>query len=245
MLKHLIDFVDNLKGRLKLYRASKFIKKLDYYIENVSFEDNTIIFSNNNHIILFSINDGFLGQRLEATVTIKSDELVSLKTLSDISNIAFIHTCSMSGMKHGYEGIRISIGLSIPGKLCFDNIKTSILYLEQCIKSMDTYIFGRYSSFNDSSLDLSMFEETDLFLFDPQALGEKKQFIYETWTNYLEKAAHEDFYSFSESVVDIKACMLFEEANKLLLSEVGDMVLRELIWNRNMSESSNNDYSVN
>jgi hypothetical protein len=245
MYKYLTKLISDFKNRQKLQYVCKTLKSFNFYIENVSFEDKTVIFSKDDKLMLFNLNDGFLGHRLEATVTIKSEDLVSLKTLSDLSNIAYIHTCYMSGLKHGHEGIRIPLGLAVPKQLRKNDIKMSVLYLEECIKTMDSYIFGRYSNFNDNNLDLSMFEETDLFLFDPQLLGEKKQFIYESWLAYLERAAEADFSSFSETISDIKACMVFEKTNKMLLSEVGDMVLRELVWNRRMSESSADENTVN
>ena len=73
--------------------------------------------------------------------------------------------------------------------------------------------------------------------------------MYSTWKEFADAIAETagDEYELSGSIAEVNACAEFEHKNGMSLSEVGDIILNELLWNRQLiaSAESDGDYYVN
>ena len=111
--------------------------------------------------------------------------------------------------------------------------------VKACSNSIISYFTNANKRMSVDFLDLSMFNDVDLYLFNPQFLGENKEFIFRTWDKYIEYIEdnpENPMLGNTESLLpELEACKLFEETNKMILAEIGHRVLRELVWNSRFS----------
>lgn len=181
--------------------------------------------------------------RIESTLIFES-RVANLKTFSTMSHVAMTHGIAMSGLVPA-KNQNLKVYLAI--EMNYSEAKKTILdRLEEmriCLDTLVKYITVRSDHFEMRHIDLSMFDAIDLNGFDPQYLGEKKEFVFQSWKAFaqaIHDAAGEE-YEITGSLVEVNACAEFEHKNKMLLSEVGDIILNELLWNREFLMAAEED----
>ena len=194
-------------------------------------------------------HDGF-GFSVEATV-IYTDELMSQKTMSDISNIAFAHRCLTSGVRKADDGrLRMNLGYQLGTSLSYKQLQAALKNITKCMFILERYLLERVMLFTKPKYDFSMFEHIDITKFNLQLMGERKEFIFGSWENYSAEVIKEhgnsiDSPTSGDLLTKIKACEEFEKANEVLLSEVGVFVLEELVLAHQLREISKKTYAIN
>jgi hypothetical protein len=211
-------------------------------------ESMSILIDFGDFSVLVSLEPDGRTINFEATLIFDGD-LGNMKTLSSLAHTAYYHRFGISGLSNKASS---QVKLYLGRDLDYSSIHKLGEVLEasyQCLDTMVRYLYYRSLQTDSAALDLSMFEDVNLFLFDPQAMGEKKDFHFGDWSKYADSVSSGE----TEVVVDpeivieeIQACAEFENKNNMLLSEVGDRILEEIIWHRQMRELAKSDkYSVN
>lgn len=238
----------NLYLKFKFAALKAAIKKANYAIEDEDKETFSVLISiNPDSAVLLSLNNEIV--KLETTFIFNS-YLINLKTLSSISHAAYFYGFSNSGiLNKNQDQVKFYLAKEVPINSLSSRLKDELEKMEKCIDHIAGYISYRMNQSNLKELDLSMFEDIDLFLFDPRSLGEKKDFVYKDWPTYIESVENDDSnVGVNPEIMlsELKACAEFEKANDVLLSEIGDDILLEIIWNRRIAEMATKDsYSVN
>lgn len=178
------------------------------------------------------------------TTIIFDTVLLNLKTLSSINDIAYYYGNMVGGAGIKNES-QCGLYVSRKCKLSSGNVCIELEKHRDFLIALQNYLESRVVSQNADNLDISMFEDLDLTLFNPKAIGERKDFCFGDWESFRSSVV-EDGEEYSSYLAEVEACALFEERNDLRLSEVGDMVLDEIIWNRQLIiTAADDDYSVN
>lgn len=186
---------------------------------------------------------------IESTIVFVPD-IINLSTLSHLAHTAITGGFGISGVvPTGNGSLKIYVGKTVDFR-AIDRISIELENMKECVKMMVGYINYRTNQLNTQKLDLSMFEEIDdLEGFDPQMLGEQKDFIYRSWQRFAEEVAAEaeDVAEAADALRKISACAEFESKNSMHLSEIGDMIKDELLWNRSILTMARADdkYNVN
>lgn len=233
----------------KIKVVGSYLTKSGFSISEIDHDDQAFLVDLGDPICtLVSFDKDTQSLLLESTLILEPN-IMNLKTFSAMAHVCMSNGLGMSGIVPANNGtIKVYIGKTISSA----SIKRLPYELEQvrtCLTQIIGYINYRSGHSELLNLDLSMFEEIDVSNFDPQVFGEKKDFVYRTWQNYANAvvSSSENLSEASETIKRINACAEFERLNDLRLSEVGDIVLEELVWNRgfmSMSEEED-DFFVN
>lgn len=230
----------------KLDNIAKLVKLAGFNIEEINHKKGfiKILFSDLSQILL-SLDKKTNTLRLETTVIFDVDVL-NLKTFSNIAHMAMISGFAISGVvPTANKCVKVYLGKDTERAL---SIGKELRLMEKVLKQILQYLQNRVYQANATELDLSMFSQIDLYGFDPRTLGEQKDFIYLSWQNFIDEVSQAQSFSVAEvatTVEELIACAEFEDKNNMSLSEVGDIVLEELIWNRALLESEEDEYRVN
>jgi len=190
----------------------------------------------NDSYALVSLSENLKTIEFEGTIVFDSD-LVNLKTLSSIAHAAFCSGLSTTGICVKNENqVKIYVRKSLDFFAIYSRFEDELEITKNCISSIRKYLHSRLDQIQHTYLDLSMFNDIDLLTFDPQGLGEKKDFVYENWENYMNAVLAEDnsVFNAGPKIEDLIACAEFEDKNEVLLSEIGNSLLKEIDWNRQM-----------
>lgn len=147
------------------------------------------------------------------------------------------------------EQAKVFVAKDIPFTYSPYKIYKFISSIKLCSQAIIDYLYRADVRMNVDFLDLSMFSQTDLYLFNPQFLGENKEFIFKNWDTYIEYTKNNPDDSLAGGnnylLLDLEACKKFEEKNKMLLSEVGHRVVKELVWNSKFKNLLDDDLYIN
>lgn len=251
MLGHLKSFISKIYTRLNFFFAARSLAFAGYTDITPDIEDKSILFSFDQcRAAILNMDHDMLGYSIEATVVFAS-EVLSLKTMSDISNLTFMYRCSCSGVRPASDGrVRLNLSYHIGRSVNTAGIRIGMLYVTKCLATLELYLTERLQRTDKESYDLSMFEDIDLVGFSPQIMGECKEFIYGSWDAYVE-VVKRDFASFTnhpyaaDLLAKIESCRRFEEINNVPLSEIGIALLDDITLNRQLREISKTSYGVN
>lgn len=251
MIDKLKTLFANLRQKIEFSYAERVLKRAGYNNVVSDVKDKSIMFTfDGERVAILNMDHDTLGYSIEATVVFSSDVL-SLKTISDISNLVFMHRCSSSGIRAADDGrVRINLSYHIGDSMSASAVNTGMLYLNKCLATLEYYLLDRLSNLSKESYDLSMFEDVSLDVFSPQTMGEDREFLYGTWDAYVD-SVNEEYSSFVnhpyalDILAKIDACRKFEEVNKVLISEVGRALLEDLVLNRQLYEISKTSYGIN
>ena len=235
------DLVSSKQKKLNQLACQKIVSKF-YKIADQDDEKNTILIDMGDDIhTLLTMSEKLA---LDSSVVFDAS-LINLKTLSTVSNFGMMFAVSVSGvLPNGNKKIKL-LFCKEAGSTKY--LLRSLVEMKRCIALVSKYLNQRADQHRTSNLDLSMFEHVDPYSFNPLSLGEKKDFIYRTWKDYIVdvSVSPSTNIELSSLVSELQACSEFEEKNKMLLSEVGEYVLDELLWNKAMSESAHEWKEIN
>jgi hypothetical protein len=179
--------------------------------------------------------------RLESTMVFEA-ELANLRTMSSISHVAMSHGFGVSGLVPTESGrVKLYVMKYIDLDVMKKRLPDDVRKMYECLKIIISYINQRVGHKHLNELDLSMFSEIDISQFNPQLMGERKDFVYQSWEGYAEsvlKLQKDPAIDGISLLEEIQACAKFEHKNQMHLSEVGNIVLDELVWNRNFIEAA-------
>jgi hypothetical protein len=251
LLSFLRDTFSKLITKWEFLLATKFLKALGYSNISADVADKSIIFSfDKDRVAILNMDHHMLGYSIEATVVFSAD-ILSLKTLSDMDNLIFMYRCSGSGVRPASEGrVRLNISYYIGDNLSIRGITLGMTYLIKCLATLELYLTERIRRADKDMYDLSMFEDVNLTGFNPQDMGERKEFIFGSWDAYAGavKKEYEGFPNHPHAIdllAKIEACRAFEDKNQIPVSELGPILLDDIILNRQLSEVSKTAYGVN
>lgn len=184
--------------------------------------------------------------RLEAAIIFDGD-ILNLKTYSDIANLFYTADMPVTGLYPQGSGkvkFYVSRVITFSEVALLPNILTE---LHSGISLCEKYLQLRENRTKYPMIDISMFSNIDSSGFNPKDLGEKKDFIFGNWKTFISAVikSHEDGDLSSDQaslmLLELKACESFEEKNKLMLSEVGEVVWQELSWAQSFQNNSSDD----
>ena len=251
MFAKIKDLYDDIVLDLNFRYATRLLKKLGYKDIEQDKLDKSIVFTfGQDRMAMLNMDHEVLGYSLEATVIYTAD-LMSLKTTSDMCNLIFMHRCGVSGLRPADNNrVKLNVTFHMGYTLNKDALSVGMTYLGKCLSILESYLVERVKLLNKSHYDLSMFENTDLANFNPQLLGEQREFVHTTWEAFSKAIMEEhgstiDTASVTDMLNKIKACSEFETTNEVLISEVGNAVLDELRNARQMLEIAKRTYNVN
>jgi hypothetical protein len=251
LISYLGALFRKLRTKIEFRAATSYLKSFGYSNITADVEDKSILFSfEKDRVAILNMDHDMLGYSIEATVVFAAD-ILSLKTLSDISNLVFTYRCSNSGIRPAGDGrVRLNLTYHIGDRLGAADIMRGMTYLNKCLYTLELYLTERLRRVDREVYDLSMFENIDLTGFNPQDMGERKEFIFGSWDEYAQ-AAQEDYRGFPghpyavDTLAKIEACREFEERNGIPVSESGTWLLDDIVLNRQLSELSKTDYGIN
>lgn len=224
----------------KTDKALIHLKKQGIAVEDLDLKNKVAIIKLGKQEALLSLDEF---PRMEAAIIFDAS-IINLHTYSNINLYANLYGCITSQI-HTQENKKIKIVFK--RLVDIKRIKYCIRQMHKCIQSCTIYLTERLKQQELTNLDLSMFEELDISSFDPKSLGEKKEFIYKSWQNFIVDAAQSTSSNkeLSELVSELNACSEFEQRNKMRLSEIGDVVLNELVWNKNIMVNQDEEFKIN
>lgn len=240
--------IQSLKAKLlkyKIYKNTKLVagqlNKDVYRIADIDHNNGSILVDLGNNLdVLISIDRITASQvRLETSMVFSGDTL-NLKTYSELANICYAEDVPLTGVYAKGDG-KVKIYISKTVQMSAVHILSkALLEIINAITLCQQYLQLRSNCAKYPMLDLSMFSDLEIDNFFPKDLGEKKDFIHGSWQSFID-AILRDYDSgtispedASITIKELEACRLFEEANDLLLSEVGDTVYQEIVWNRDL-----------
>lgn len=241
----MIDFIrkklEQFITAAKLKVIEKNITKTGYNIADTDTVAQSFLLDLGDGIgILLSLNEKHL-LRFEAAI-IFDGELLNLKTYNDIANIFYTANMCVTGMYPQGNG-KVKFYASCTTDFARVNQLGDVLIeFHSAIILAHRYIKLRETHTAYPMLDLSMFESIDVYGFNPKDLGEKKDFIFGNWNTFVSAIVHSHEAGELTSqeaaaiLMEIKACESFESKNKMLLSEIGEVVWQEIVWNRNLQD---------
>lgn len=245
---YVIRFLKKWATTQKFKKVKKSIIKAGYDIGDIDKENLSLLVNHEEFSLLVSLDPETKTIEFNSTIIFDGD-LGNLKTLSSLAHTAFYYKFTISGLSHKSN---CQTRLYLEKELDYSSVKKVGFVTQcahQCIDTIVRYLHYRHLQNDLDNLDLSMFEDIDLFLFDPKGMGEKKDFQFGDWTSYSSSVSRGEIEMIVDSEIminEIEACAKFEQANNMLLSEVGDRILEELVWNRQMKDLSvSDDYSIN
>lgn len=245
MIKKIFNKLNRLSTIIKLKIVERSLLRSDYHIVDSDFESKTFLIELGVGLsILMSFNGNVM--RLETAITFDGDSL-NLKTFSDLANIFYTADMPITGIYPQSAGkVKFYVNRSLPFR--------SVMSLKDILKDFHDgillcykYLSLREGHIKEPMLDLSMFIGIEMSGFNPKDIGEKKEFVFGTWSNFINAVvkSHEEGELNSEDagamLSELKACEMFESKNRLPLSEMGDVVWQEIIWNRNLEEQYSDD----
>lgn len=233
-----------ISNRWHIWKSTRVLRHLGLEITDTDEAARCLAFRLNENIVaIFITDDSTLGNRIEISVIFDA-MVVNLRLMSDLANIALAHKCSLSGLSHAKDGTcKVELAYYLGSKIGLKEVEIAITYMEACIKQVMDTILGKIDSVNSFSWDLSMFDTEDLRVFNPQQIGEIKEYMYGDWPDYLEEAGKLTSipYHMVEPTFDINillACQKFETVNKVQLVDMGNVLFGELV---KMAEVKNPD----
>lgn len=241
-------FLKNWLISYKFKQITKKITQTGYNLVDVDFESKTFLvdLGNNFNILITGDKDNLDVLRLESAIVFNGDSL-NLKTFSDISNIFYSTDTPITGIFPQHNG---RVKFYISQTVLFKNLKSlkSMLgILRDSVNLCNKYLSLRDKHTKEPMLDISMFADFDLTGINLKQMGEQKEFVWGTWSAFVRAivASHEagEINSNDAGIMlkELKACELFEAQNKLLLSEVGDVVWQEIMWSRDFDANLPSD----
>jgi hypothetical protein len=241
----------NLKNRWNFFIADKYLRTLGFTDLSADLHDKSILFTfDQDRVAILNMDYDMLGYSIEATVVLPA-HILSLKTMSDLCNIIFTYCCAGSGIRPaGDDSIRLNVSYHIGETLSLGGIKLGIQYLCKCLATLELYLVQRNKNIDKEIYDLSMFEHIDLTGFNPQDMGEQKEFIFGSWEAYSKsvRTEYDDFpnHPYAVDVLSkISACQIFEEKNGIPISEIGTWLVDDIILYRQMIETSKTSFGIN
>lgn len=234
-----------MNNREELFKQIVIDMAKEYDVIGVDEEEKQVIFAIGED---FKFN-AFLDEKLNVELEIGfrySSNLLSLHTMSFIADIAFSYKCGVTGARNYSNGVVKTNVIRQFKYIDFENLASNIDIIYTVSKYIDKYIKIRGGQTELNFLDISMFEDVDFEVVDPHMLGEQKQFSFGNWDSFynaIEKdndltGEHKD-----AMLIGIEACKKFEEENSLLLSEVGEIVLYEIMYHSSIEPAG--DFDVN
>lgn len=243
-------YLKKLINRLRLNRVEKLLAHFDLIVAERDYDANSLLIPiNDDTCIFFTLNTGGRGPWFETTISLATD-MLNVQCLSAITNIAYSHYCTISGVRRSTaDTVRLDLCAEFSGRPTRKKLAYAVGRLGSCMHAINAVIADIEKCLNLTNLDLSMFNDVELFMFNPQRLGEQKALVHGSWKAYekyiLARNEHNpNAARADETIDDLQACEAFELANNLLLAEVGDVVLQEIIWNKKMSDSANEDETM-
>jgi hypothetical protein len=251
LLIKLKEKVLDIKTKMAFKRAEGILSKIGYKEITSDIKDKSIIFTFDDfRVATLNMDNDMLGYSIEATAVFSAD-IISMKCLSDISTLIFTHRCSNSGIRPASENrVRLNLSYHIGNDFSRTSIEVGMLYLNKCLATLELYLLDRIKSNSKVVYDLSMFEHMNLAGFNPQHMGEKKEFVYGSWKAYVDATIDEfgpaagNAYV-TDVLIKIEACSLFEHENERLVAEVGSNLLDDLMMHRQLHEVSKTNYGIN
>lgn len=251
MVKSIISYLKTAKAKLEFWITARKILALGYTHTVSDIADKSIMFAfEDGKAALLNMNHDKMGYSIEATVLFSSDVL-SLKTMSDISNIVFMHKCSNSGVRAATDNrVRTNLCYNIGGYPTISRIKEAVSNLSLCLITLEMYLVERINRLDHDAYDLSMFETIDTNALNLQLMGEQKEYVHGSWDAFT-NSINNEYSSFTnhphaiDMLTKIAACKSFEEVNDSLISEVGDLILDDIVLNRQLHEISKTTYGIN
>lgn len=251
MFKYIGKALISLRSKIDFLLTERDLKSLGYKNISKDIADKSILFSfENDRVAILNMDHDMLGYSIEATIVFSADTL-SLKTVSDMNNLIFMYRCSCSGVRPAADlKVRLNLTYHMGNALSRSQIEVGMIYVQKCLSTLEMYLTERLNRTNNKSYDLSMFESIDLTGFNPQDTGERKEFIFGSWDAYS-VAITEEYAGFinhpyaTDALAKIEACKLFEEKNKISISEVGTWLLEDIILSRQLREISKTSYGIN
>lgn len=234
-----------INQKVGMFKATLVLSLLQISIEDQDSQLGTILFTLDNGgtavlVITDNERDTYIGTNL-----VFDTDAASLKTMSDIADIAAAHRCLVTGLSNAGEG-RVKLALSyydVGQTFGREEVSRGVSHINRCLESLTILLQQKVDKAANPIIDLSMFEDMDLTFFNPRQLGERKEFSYYSWENYAKAAlSDQDGLVDVPSLDEIAACKDFEEKNDLLLADVGDSVLSELKMHRILSNMG--DHSI-
>lgn len=245
---------NDLSKRIKNNDFRKLVEKLivdGNMITEINLDDGIVLFSiggNNSVLLCLDKEKGTL--KLETTIVFDS-AIVNLKTLSNMAHTSMSHGFGISGIITNENGTsKIYVGKDIEWADAVASLNRDLKTFQILIGKLSEYLNFRTKQKEITHLDFSMFDKIKLKNFNPQAAGEKKDFLYTSWQKYAdhvvgERTDEDDFEEISEEIEEISACAEFELKNKMSLSEVGNFILDELHWSKSLSLDNREDIKFN
>lgn len=240
----ILKFKQKRDQKRLLLKAESLLQGLNIEVDTTDVDDSALLFMlDDNTTSLLVVDPGVVGHRIETNVAFDVD-IANLKTVSDICGIVFANRCSMTELKGvGTDKVQVGVCCHIGTQLTKSNLESAVLYVQQCIQMLTDLLIQKLERASNPILDISMFEGLDIS-FNPRILGEKKDFLYKDWESFAKAVIKDEDGLVDAELPEIIACRDFEKANEVPLSEVGDMVFKELIWHRKIL-SSLGEYSIN
>lgn len=179
-----------------------------------------------------------------------SSNLSNLYTFSSVCHVAsnFGTICTGLTMKDGLGKFYLIKKVSLSVLTRPNTFEGELFEFNECIANVAGYLTHRRDKVSSRTLDLSMFQDLNLYEVDLQRLGECKDFRFGSWEGMLDSYMCDEF-SFKSGDIPldllIYACDDFENENNLIISEVGDEVLDEANLHKSISiVEAAKEYSV-
>lgn len=240
--------LSDLNIRIKMKVIEKQLVKSKYRIADIDKISNSFLIDLGRDLSVLLTVDKDLAQylRLETAIIFDGD-ILNLKTYSDIANIFYTADMPITGIyPQGSGKVKFYVNRTIPFS-AVTSLPDILADLHSGISLCEKYLQLRENRTKYPMIDISMFSDIDSNGFNPKDLGEKKDFIFGNWKTFINAVvkSHEDGDLSSDQaglmLLELKACELFEEKNKLMLSEIGEVVWQELVWSRNFQNDLSDD----
>ncbi len=238
-------------NKFRFFRAKNILKSLGFKEILEDQADGSIVFNfADNKVACLNMNDTRYGYSIEVSLNFDGD-LINLKTLSDLASMTYANRCHISRVYPSSERkVRINALLRVGRILSTSSVRKAVQDLELAILTVSQYMEYRVGLLQRTHWDLSMFDGVDLNGFSPQFMAEEMEFVAGSWEQYSDmiKEDYSDFKNHPEEarlLALIAACVEFERANKVQLSQVGDLLADELAESKIQIAASQDNYGVN
>lgn len=248
MIKLLKQKLSDLNIRLRMKVIEKQLLKSKYRIADIDMISHSFLIDLGEDLsVLLTVDKDFAQTLRLETAIIFDGDILNLKTYSDVANIFYAADMPITGIYPQGTG---QVKFYVNRIISFSEVASLpyvLIDLHNGISLCEKYLQLRENNTKHPMIDISMFSDIDSSGFNPKDLGEKKDFIFGNWKTFINAVmrSHEDGDLSSDQaglmLLELKACELFEEKNKLMLSEVGEVVWQELVLARNFQNDISDD----